>query len=168
MKTFAIIIVISLGLLAGFNSKFAQPPAINYNKERAQILQVIETESKAFWDKDYNKWADCWAHEPYIRTMGWWKDGGVTVVKGWEERGPRTKGYMDKFPEPNPQNVRRENINIRILQDAAWVTFDQYGKDNGEPVMDMPGLSRETRFMEKHNGQWKIVYVGWLLEGKNP
>jgi hypothetical protein len=97
--------------------------------------------------------------------MGWWQAGGVTVVKGWEERGPRTKQHMEEFPEPNPQNVIRENINIRILQDAAWVTFDQYGKDNGEPVMDMPGLSRETRFLEKHNGQWKIVYVGWLLEG---
>lgn len=100
--------------------------------------------------------------------MGWWKDGGVTVVTGWEERSQRTKGYMDEFLKPNPQNVRRENINIRIFPDAAWVTFDQYGTDIGEPVMDMPGLSRDTRFLEKHNGQWKIVCVGWLLEGKKP
>lgn len=168
MKVFvsiALLALISLGVLAAFNSNQPQPPVIDYQKERASILQVIENESKAFWDKDYNKWAACWVHEPYIRTMGWWQAGGVTVVKGWEERGPRTKQHMEEFPEPNPQNVIRENINIRILQDAAWVTFDQYGKDNGEPVMDMPGLSRETRFLEKHNGQWKIVYVGWLLEG---
>jgi hypothetical protein len=173
MKTIAgiqsiIILLFLAGLFTAYTGKPTPPPAIDYNKERAQILELIEAESKAFWDKDYNKWAACWAQEPYIRTMGWWKDGGVTVVKGWEERGPRTKQHMEQFPEPNPQNVRRENINIRILQDAAWVTFDQYGKDNGEPLMDMPGLSRETRFLEKHNGKWKIVYVGWLLEGKKP
>jgi hypothetical protein len=74
---------------------------------------------------------------------------------------------MEENPDPNPQNVVRENINMRIYREAAWVTFDQYGKDTGEPDMDMPGLSRETRFLEKHNGQWKIVYVGWLLQGES-
>lgn len=48
----------------------------------------------------------------------------------------------------------------------AWVTFDQYGKDTNDPTFDMPGLSRETRILEKINGKWKIVYVGWLLQGE--
>lgn len=135
------------------------------DKDRTEILNVIENESRAFWDKDYAKWASYWVHAPYIRTMGWWERGGITVVQGWDERGPRTKSHMLENPDPNPQNVARKNINMRIYENAAWVTFDQYGKDNGEPNMDMPGLSRETRFLEKHNGQWKIVYVGWLLEG---
>jgi hypothetical protein len=165
---FIIILLFIAAFITATTTKQTPPPAIDYAKEQTKILQLIETESKAFWDKDYNKWAACWVHEPYIRTMGWWKDGGVTIVKGWEERGPRTKGFMKEFPEPSPQNVRRENINVRILQDAAWVTFDQYGTDTGEPILDMPGLSRETRFLEKHNGQWKIVYVGWLLEGDKP
>ena len=134
--------------------------------DRDKIIKVIENESKAFWDKDFESWANYWAHEPYIRTMGWWARGGITVVNGWEERSARTEAHMKNNPIPNPQNVRRENINMRIYQDAAWVTFDQYGNDTGEPDMDMPGLSRETRFLEKHNGQWKIVYVGWLLEGE--
>ncbi len=168
LKLFAGLLLLAAGFLTAYTFRAAAPSTLDYNQERARILRVIETESGAFWDKDYDKWAACWAHEPYIRTMGWWKDGGVTVVKGWEERGPRTKEHMEQFPEPNPQNVRRENINMRIVGDAAWVTFDQYGKDNGEPVMDMPGLSRETRFLEKHDGQWKIVYVGWLLEGEKP
>lgn len=135
--------------------------------DRKAILDLIDRESKAFWDKDYETWASCWVHAPYVRTMGWWERGGVTVVKGWEERGTRTKDHMKENPEPNPQNVRRENINMRIYPDAAWVTFDQYGSDTGEPDMDMPGLSRETRFLEKHDGEWKIAYVGWLLEGGN-
>jgi hypothetical protein len=29
----------------------------------------------------------------------------------------------------------------------------------------MPGLSHETRILEKHGEEWKIVYAGWLLVG---
>lgn len=74
---------------------------------------------------------------------------------------------MEKSPKENETatEVRRENINMRIYKDLACMTFDQYGEDTGDPTMDMPGLSRETRILEKHDGKWKIVYVGWLLEG---
>lgn len=140
---------------------------INYEKEKQEIMQLIENESKAFWKKDFEGYASCWVHEDFIRTLGWWEAGGVTVVEGWEERSNRTKTHMKNSPKENPTatQVRRENINLRIYQDVAWMTFDQYGADTGDPTMDMPGLSRETRILEKHNGQWKIVYVGWLLEG---
>jgi hypothetical protein len=47
------------------------------------------------------------------------------------------------------------------------VTFDQYGTDIGESLLDIPGLSHETRFLEKQDGQWKIVYLGRLQQGKN-
>lgn len=140
---------------------------IDYEKEKQAILQVIENESKAFWKKDFDGYASHWAHEDYVRTLGWWEAGGVTVVEGWKERGERTKSHMENSPQENETatKVRRENINLRIYRDVAWMTFDQYGEDTGDPTMDMPGLSRETRILEKHNGQWKIVYVGWLLEG---
>jgi hypothetical protein len=140
---------------------------INYEQEKHEIMQVIANESSAFWKKDFEDYASYWVHEDFIRTMGWWEAGGVTVVEGWEERSKRTKSHMENSPEENPTAtaVRRENINLRIYRDVAWLTFDQYGEDTGDPTMDMPGLSRETRILEKHKGQWKIVYVGWLLEG---
>jgi hypothetical protein len=129
-------------------------------------LKVIESESQAFWDKDFEAYSSCWAHEDYVRTMGWWAAGGITVVEGWKERGNRTKQFMDENPDLNPQNPVRKNINIRIGQDMAWATFDQYGKDTNDPTFDMPGLSHETRILEKIDGEWKIVYVGWLLAGE--
>ncbi len=134
--------------------------------EKEKIMELIANESKAFWDKNFEGYADCWAHREYVRTMGWWAAGGVTVVEGWEERGQRTKKHMLENPEPNPQNPIRKNLNIRVSEEMAWVTFDQYGKDTDDPTFDMPGLSRETRILEKIDGNWKIVYVGWLLEGE--
>ena len=36
---------------------------IDTEKETAAIMEVIEAESAAFWNKDYEKWADCWVHD---------------------------------------------------------------------------------------------------------
>lgn len=131
------------------------------------VMRVIEAETNAFWNKDFEAWADCWLHSPHIRMMGWWARGGISVIEGWEAHSSTIKRLMDANPIPNPAsaNVRRENVNIRVSDGMAWVTFDQYGADTGEHDMDMPGLSHETRILEKHDGDWKIVYVGWLLEG---
>jgi hypothetical protein len=31
----------------------------------------------------------------------------------------------------------------------------------------MPGLSYETRILEKHNGKWRVAYLGYLLAGRS-
>jgi len=170
-----VIIILSLSLCFQFactpvekmEARSDTLPAVDYENEKAAILEVINEESAGFWDKDFERYANCWVKGPHIRTMGWWEDGGVTVVEGWEERAKRTKAHMEASPEPNPTatNVIRKNMNLRIFKDVAWLTFDQYGEDTGDETMDMPGLSRETRILEKVDGKWKIAYVGWLLEG---
>lgn len=173
MKNLSLLLAIAVLVFLSCQSQNAGSKAvgisveIDYEKEEAAILQVIGEESAGFWNKDFARYANCWVQEPHVRTMGWWADGGVTVVEGWEERAQRTQAHMTASPEPNPTatDVIRKNMNIRIFRDVAWLTFDQYGADTGDETMDMPGLSRETRILEKQDGQWKIAYVGWLLEG---
>jgi hypothetical protein len=142
--------------------------SIEQQNDATAIMQVIADESSAFWNKEFEAWAHCWAHTSYVRLTGWWARGGITVMEGWEALRSRVKATMDANPEPNPTaaRVRRENVNLRISGEMAWVTFDQFGQDTGDLDMDMPGLSREARVLEKHNGEWKIVYVNWLLEGE--
>jgi hypothetical protein len=142
--------------------------AQDQQQDTAAIMRVIAGESAAFWNKDYEAWARHWVHSPTIRLMGWWPAGGVAVVEGWAALSTQIQGLMAANPTPNPTatNVRRERINLRLRGDTAWVTFDQYGSDTGDARMDMPGLSRETRILERHAGEWKIVYVCWLLEGE--
>jgi hypothetical protein len=134
--------------------------------EEEAIKKVIIAETEAFWNKDFKQLANCWVHDDYVRVVGWWEHGGVTVRKGWSVIGDRMDKLIKENPEKNPQDVTRENFNIRISGNMAWVTFEQYGNDTGEKAMDMPGLSYETRILEKHAGQWKIAYIGWLLDGK--
>jgi hypothetical protein len=135
--------------------------------EKAAILEVIDRQATAFWAKDFQRWADTWVHAPYIRRLGWSEPGGVSSVEGWEAIGARMKKSMAENPKPNltPARLVRERLNFRIYADVAWVTFEQHGVSTGEPRFDMPGLSHETRILEKHNGQWKVAYLGYLLAG---
>lgn len=135
------------------------------NVEEEAIKNVIIAETEAFWDKDFNALSNQWAHGDYVRIVGWWQRGGITVMKGWSVIGERMETLIKENPEKNRQQVRRDNMNIRVSGNMAWVTFEQYGTDTGETAMDMPGLSYETRILEKQSGHWKIVYAGWLLDG---
>ena len=42
------------------------------------------------------------------------------------------------------------------------MSYDQFGPDTGDSLMDMPGLSRETKILEKHGDEWKLVYLCYL------
>ncbi len=141
------------------------PAGASTSPEAQAIMQVIEAETAAFWNKDYAAWAACWLPVPAIRMMGWWARGGINITEGWDALSGNIKRLMAENPEPNPTaaQVRRANINLRVSAGMAWVTFDQYGLDTGEPDMDMPGLSHETRVLELHDGAWKLVYASWLL-----
>ncbi len=133
--------------------------------DRQAILRLIEDETAAFWNKDWEAFEKCWVHEPYLRRVGWWSLGGVTYREGWEEFARLVQARFRDNPEPNRSavEVRRENFNIRVGTDMAWVTYDQYAPDTGEPDMDMPGLSRETLFLEKHDGAWRFAYSCYLF-----
>jgi DNA-binding CsgD family transcriptional regulator len=132
--------------------------------EEAAVMKVIEDETVAYFNKDFEGYARCWVHAPYTRRLGWWSGGGVIDRIGWDEIAARARLAMQDQPRPNPSatEIRRENLDIHVGQDMAWVTFHQYGPETGEPDFDMPGLSHETRVLEKHDGEWRIAYHGYI------
>jgi hypothetical protein len=169
--TLALILAAVLGSsVAAATRTTAEPPRSSGNglaRDSVDIMTTVQGESAGFWNKDFDAWASYWVHSDYVRVVGWWEAGGVRVVEGWDAVSAGIEQSMRQSPEPNPNatEVRRENINIQVRGNVAWVTFDQYGLDTGDALMDMPGLSRETRVLEKQDGKWRIAYVGWLLEG---
>src|SRR5262245_48884910 len=134
--------------------------AENDSGEAGAIMKVIEEENAAFFNKAFDAFARCWVNASCIRRLGWWTRGGVSDRKGWEDLARGTVEQMRENPAPNrtATETRYENVTVRIGEDMAWVSFDQYGPDTGEPDMDIPGISREARVLEKHNGEWKIAF----------
>jgi hypothetical protein len=169
VKALAVVVSVMPLLGAGGTPPAASPSKqeAGLEKEAAAIRDVIERQAAAFWAKDFQLWADTWVHAPYIRRLGWSDAAGVSSVEGWDAIGSRMRNNMAEDPKPNPTPARlvRERFNFRIYGDVAWVTFEQHGVATGEPRFDMPGLSYETRILEKHDGQWKVAYLGYLLAG---
>jgi len=119
---------------------------------------VIEAETAAYFNKDYEGWTECWVHAPYIRRIGWFARCGVLTNVGWERESAAMRASMGEFPMPNHSagQVRRENLNIRVDHDMAWVTFEQVAMSTGDPF-DVPGRQQEVRILERHGGQWRIA-----------
>jgi hypothetical protein len=169
LASFALLLAAPLPIALARSSKPSPEDEAALEREKAAILEVIERQAASFWAKDFQRWADTWVHAPYVRRVGWSETGGVVSVDGWEAIGARMKKNMTDDPKPNPTPAKlvRERLNFRIYPDVAWVTFEQHAVSTGEPRFDMPGLSYETRIFERHDGKWKVAYLGYVLAG-NP
>ena len=171
MKSFAVLgFLLATPVAIAIGESWAASPKkdATLEEEKAAILDVIERQAAAFWAKDFQAWADTWVQAPHIRRLGWSEPGGVSNLEGWETIGARMKEHMVENPKPNltPATLVRDRLNFRIYADVAWVTFEQHGVSTGEPRFDMPGVSHETRILEKHDGKWKVAYLAYLLAGR--
>ena len=135
-----------------------------------EVVAVIGTDTRAFYIKDFALFARCWAHEPYIRRLGWWTTGGVSDRWGWDELASRTRRAMEDSPDYNrsADEIRYENFVVRVSGDMAYATFDQYGPDTGGLGFDMPGCSRESRVLVRQDGHWLIVYHTYIHQTVEP
>lgn len=132
--------------------------------DRAAIIHLIESETAAFWNKDFDAWAQFWVHDDYVRRWGWWAArGGITVRDGWDDHAARMRRLMMANPARNESTaaVRRKKLVVRVGGDVAWATFDQHAPSTGDG-MDVPGLTHEMRILEKHDGEWKIACLFFL------
>ena len=134
----------------------------NFTAEEEAIMNTIAQETRGWWERDFDKWSDAWAHKDYVYWSGTTNVMHVEV-EGWKALKKYARENFEKFPEPNQTPVDREAWKFRIYGYAAWVRFTQ--------ISD--GVSKETRILEKINGKWKIVHVGWINassfeEARNP
>jgi hypothetical protein len=168
MHVLVLLLTVSVPAALAQTSSTAANDRARLESEKAALVDVIERQSAAFWAKDFQRWADTWVHADYVRRVGWSHPAGASNMEGWEAIGAAMRKNMLDNPKPNltPAKLLRTHFNFRIYGNVAWVTFQQRGVDTGEPRFDMPGLSYETRIFEKHDGQWKIVYLGYVLEEK--
>lgn len=136
--------------------------------ETEAILSLIDAETAAYFAKDFAAWQACWAHGAYVRRFAWFARGGMILNVGWEQESAEQRRSMAAYPAPNHsmQQLVRENINIRIGHDMAWVTFDQTAPSTGDPF-DVAGLQHELRILERIDGVWKIVCCGELQPARD-
>lgn len=129
--------------------------------DEAAILALIERNRIAVWTGDFEAWESCFVHADYTTRWGWWQSGGIFVRRGWDELRARMR---DSGPRPRPNyayDTTVHNLSLRIGADMAWATFEQH-YPGPEVAEGGTGLTREMRVFERHDGQWKIAFLGFL------
>ncbi|WP_378177912.1 hypothetical protein [Aquimarina sp. SS2-1] len=141
-------------------SKIIQEPntKVNTEKEKEAILEALNNETKAAFQRNYELWKEFWIHDPEITKVYIdFADSTFSESVGWKEINQFVKTFMEEHPEPEPLPKSLESINVRLYDHGAWVTYKQQDS--------LRGLKRETRLMEKVDGKWKIAGMQTTIYG---
>ncbi len=131
---------------------------LDFEKEKAAILETINNETIAAFSRDYEGWKSKWVQEPSLtKTYIDFSDSTATETLGWEEIDDFVSTYFVDHPEPDPLPTPLEDIDVRLYGTGAWVSFEQNDPSRG--------LKRETRLMEKVDGEWKIAGMHTTIYG---
>ena len=131
------------------------------NNDVEAIKSLIEKETTAFFEIDYETWASSWAHTPYA----FWSFADTTDVNsfsGWENINAGFREYF-QTAKPSKAKIQRSWHDIKVFGNGAYARFTQQVSDN---TVRQP--QAEIRVLEKINGAWKIVCVNVIaIEKEN-
>ncbi len=131
---------------------------IDVEQEKEAILETLNNETKAAFQRDYEAWKEKWVHDPNItKTYIDFPESTFSESVGWNEISQFVKTFMEEHPEPEPVPKLLDKIEVRLYGNGAWVTYVQQDS--------LRGRKRETRLMEKINGKWKIAGMQTTIYG---
>lgn len=138
------------------------PKVVDFEKEKAAIRAVIAKETESYYKQDFDAWQSTYLDDPAFRKYGYWEGFPEKVQShnGFEALKAEKKRQFEKNETLwQGSTEERANENFRIFPEVAWYTFEQYSYEKG--TRKFLGKSLETRILEKHDGAWKIAYLGY-------
>ena len=130
---------------------------IDVAKETEAIKAVIINETTAFDNQQYDAVIETLAQDSLFTRMTTGKTEYTEVV-GWDNMSKWYKEFA--VADLSDYSVERDrfNWNIKIYPGSAWVVYDQITRYTYEGNKDYR-QTKEIRFLEKKNGEWKIIYL---------
>jgi hypothetical protein len=126
--------------------------------EKKAIIQIIEQETHATGQKDWQTRKDAFLHSPDLTIMGV-NGTDLTYRVGWEAIEEYLSNVYTFDTIPSRYTFQNDNYRIRIYPDCAFAVYHESIYDE-EGVFLRKFIS--TRMLEKQDGVWKIVYCSWV------
>jgi len=135
-----------------------QLESVDLASEKEAIINCLNNETKAAFQRNYSLWTEHWVHESDIsKTYINHVDSSYSESLGWEKISDFVRNFIEEHPEPEPLPKMLEDIDLRLYGNGAWVSFEQ--------LDSIRGWKRESRLMEKQDGTWKIAGMHTSIYG---
>jgi hypothetical protein len=136
--------------------------AIDYDKEKAAIIAVMEKETQTYIDRDFEGMYSTHVRDSLDMRLTAGADNYVYLV-GWDE----VKKHMisdqteDDLGPDLHISVKKSNYHMRIYPQSAFVVCNQVWTSEYEnDVTEINSI--QVRFLEKIEGEWKISFVSFI------
>ena len=144
--------MLALSLIAG---NISGQKKIDIAKEEEAIIAVIEEETDAFRNRDFDRLAATFVQdETNIRLSA--SKSSYSYYVGWEQISSGFKESFKNNPEPYTGKHVKTNYKIKVYKESAWSIFDEVRYGGGGEVI-WKGIG--VRFLGKKDKEWKIVYL---------
>lgn len=135
-----------------------EKPEVSFEVEKAAILQTLNSETEAAFSRNYEAWQEKWVHDLAMTKIYLnFTDSTFSESIGWKEVDQFVKDYFVAHPAPEPVPELVADIDVRLYGNGAWVVYESQDS--------LRGRKRETRLMEKVDGQWKIAGMQTTIYG---
>jgi ketosteroid isomerase-like protein len=129
---------------------------IDVEKEKQAIITVLNEESQAYLDRDYERLAACWVQDSLARRLSASNTGyGIAT---WEEMSSNIKEGLENdslWLDYKDMKYAKSDFIIKVFPDCAWATYNEKltGVWQDEPFETE---SIHLTVLEKIDEQWKI------------
>lgn len=138
---------------------------VDIEAEKAAIIQVINEETQAYLDYDYEKVISYFVHDSLNFRLSSGADDHV-FMEGWNAVDSFFKADMAQGEEgggltDTRVTVTKDDYRIKVYENTAYVICTEtwtYTTD----ANDLEIESRQVRFMEKIDGEWKIAFLSFI------
>ena len=135
---------------------------IDYEKERAAIIAVMEKETQTYIERDFEGMFSTHVQDSLNMRLTVGADNFV-FAQGWEDVSRHMTGDQtedDLGPDVHI-NVDKSNFRMKIYPNSAFVVCDQVWTSQYEDdVVEISSI--QVRFLEKINDEWKISFVSFI------
>ncbi len=139
-----------------------QEETVDYEKERAAIIEVINKETNAYLERDFEAVYNTHVHDS-LNMRATAGPNNYVFLEGWDEvsRHLASDETEDDLSPDLHINVEKSNYRMKIYPQSAFVVCDQVWTSRyDDDVTEITTI--QIRFMEKVDGEWKIRYVSWI------
>jgi len=135
---------------------------IDYEKERQAIIDVINRETDAYLERDFEAVYETHVHDSLNMRLTAGADNYV-FLEGWEavKRHLSSDETEDDLSPELHIKVDKCNYRMKIYPGSAFVVCDQiWSSAFDEDTTEIKSI--QVRFLEKIEGQWRISFVSWI------